>query len=354
MITDIIEVGSVNRVIVVGMLDTMLVRDRTARRDKETGRAKLIEVTRREGRDRGTGGRWEHLTLQVRSPYGGMFALPIEIEPDVPGAELIASAKADTLLAVEGGLQLVQTFDARFASDRVDQRGRSDRGRPTRTIQLRVTCVREPDDAERRAGSAVWLTGEVAEPPQVTRHPDLPSVQLAGTVLRVTEARPSGFPGLPATVSETVEVNVAVPTSHADAGYLYRHGNVVRVAGQLDCRMETLGGQSVRDKLAELDAEWAARREELVEKPVELRRAEEQHRRLRQRFEASPRLYVLVGGVVLIDGEALALDETYEARRAFVRERRQRQEARRAQVGAERVERAERRDAHAGTVATEA
>jgi hypothetical protein len=130
MTTDIIGVG-VNRVIVVGMLDTMLVRDRTVRRDKETGRTKLIAVTWRKGRDRGTGGRWEHLTLQVRSPYGGMFALPIEIEPGVPGAELIASAEADTLLAVEGGLQLVQTFDARFASDRVDARGRSDRGRPT-------------------------------------------------------------------------------------------------------------------------------------------------------------------------------------------------------------------------------
>lgn len=142
-------------------------------------------------------------------------------------------------------------------------------------------------------------------------------------------------------MSEMVEVNVAVTTSHADAGYLYRHGNVVRVAGQLDCRMETLGGQSVRDKLAELDAEWAARREALAEKPVELRRAEEQHRRLRQRFEASPRLYVVVGGVTLIDGEGLALDDTYEARRAFVRERRQRQEARRAQVVADQARRAE-------------
>src|SRR5262245_7137979 len=70
-----------NKVIVVGMLDTMLVRERGARPGAE-GRAKMVAVTRREGRSRGRGGRWENLMLQVRSPYGGMFAMPIEIEPN--------------------------------------------------------------------------------------------------------------------------------------------------------------------------------------------------------------------------------------------------------------------------------
>jgi len=51
------------------------------------------------------------VTLQVRSPYGGMFAMPIEIEPNVPGAELLAGATADTMLAIEGALQLKQSFD---------------------------------------------------------------------------------------------------------------------------------------------------------------------------------------------------------------------------------------------------
>src|SRR6266508_2177441 len=60
-----------NKVIVVGMLDTMLVRDRGDRgdkRDRRGGRDQKIEVTRKAGRTRGTGGRWENLTLQVRSP----------------------------------------------------------------------------------------------------------------------------------------------------------------------------------------------------------------------------------------------------------------------------------------------
>jgi len=37
----------------------------------------------------------------VRSPYGGMFALPIEIEPDVPGAELLEGAEAEMVLAFD-------------------------------------------------------------------------------------------------------------------------------------------------------------------------------------------------------------------------------------------------------------
>src|SRR5690348_11009553 len=116
MTTEIIT-NMANRVIVVGMLDTMLVRDRGDKRSRRGGRDEMIEVTRKAGRTWGTGGRWENLTLQVRSPYGGLFAMPIAIEPNTPGAELLESATADTMLAIEGSLQLRQSFDRRYATD---------------------------------------------------------------------------------------------------------------------------------------------------------------------------------------------------------------------------------------------
>lgn len=335
--------NTTNKVIVIGMLDTMLVRDRGVQGDKHDrrgGRDQMIQVTRKAGRTRGTGGRWENLTLQVRSPYGGMFAMPIEIEPNVPGAELLVSATADTMLAIEGSLQLRQTFDGRYATDARDARGRTDRGRPTRELQLLVSCVREPNAQEHRAASAVWLEGEVAEPPQISRHPELPSIQLAGTILRVSFGRPADFPGIAATIQETVDVNIAIPTSHPDAEKLYRQGNVVRVVGQLDCRMEEQGGEAVRLKLAAIDAEWAERKVELAGKPGELRRAEAAYLRVRQRFETAPRLYVLIGGAELIAGELLTLEETFQARREFVRNRRQQQDARRARTLVERAGRA--------------
>jgi hypothetical protein len=331
------EITTANKVIVVGLLDTMLVRDRSAKRSE--GR-KMVEVTKKTGRDRGRGGRWENLKLQVRSPYGGMFALPIEIEPDVPGADMLAHAEAETMLAVEGTLQLAQTFDGRFATDARDARGRTDRGRPTRELKLRVSCVREPSAEERRASSAVWLEGEIAEPPQISRHPDLPSIQLAGTILRVTYARPADFPGLRATITETVDVNISIPTNHQDAEKLYRQGNIVRVIGQLDCRMEFQGGAAVRSKLEEIDSEWAERKADLAEKPGELRKAETTYRRIRQRFEAAPRLFVLAGYAELVAGELMQLEETFAARREFVRNRRQQQEARRQRTAGDQAQRA--------------
>ena len=330
---------TVNKVIVIGMLDTMLVRDRGDKRDRRGGRDHMIEVTRKAGRSRGIGGRWENLTLQVRSPYGGMFAMPVAIEPNTPGAELLQSAAADTMLAVEGSLQLRQTFDGRYATDAKNARGRTDRGRPTRELQLLVSCVREPYDNERRASSAVWLEGEVAEPPQISRHPELPSIQLAGTILRVSFGRPVDFPGIAATIQETVDVNIAIPTGHQDAEKLYRQGNVMRVVGQLDCRMEEQGGEAVRQKLAQIDAEWVERKAELLGKPGELRRAETAYLRVRQRFEAAPRLYVLAGGADLLAGEVADIETTFQARRDFVRSRRQQQDARRARTLAERASR---------------
>lgn len=333
------KVTFTNHVIVVGMLDTMLVRDRGARRDKDSGRPKLIETTRKEGRTRGLGGRWENLTLQVGSPYGGMFALPLELTPDVPGIELLDTAEADTLLAVEGRLQLKLTYDGRFASDRLDARNHSDRGRPTRAMHLIVSRVRERNERERSANSAVWLEGVVAEPPQVSRHPDLPALQLGGTILHIAFARPLDFPGVEATIDEIAEVNVAIPTNHRDAEKLFRPGNRVRAIGQLDCRMEFQGGETMRAKLAEIDQDWAERKEQLADKPGELWRAEAAWRRQRQRFEAAPRLYALLGHVELLEGEPLALGETYQLRHEFVRTQRQQRAARRQRVDADRARR---------------
>ena len=55
---------SSNHVVVVGMLDTMMVRDRNAKRDKERGRPILIETTRKEG--------WEPTLRGI--PTGSMSA----------------------------------------------------------------------------------------------------------------------------------------------------------------------------------------------------------------------------------------------------------------------------------------
>ena len=95
--------------------------------------------------------------------------------------------------------------------------------------------MREPHPEECRTGSVIWLEGVIAEPPQVSRHAELPTVQLAGTILKVASARPLQFAGATTMIDEVVDVNVAVPTSHRDIEKLFQAGNRVRVVGQLDC-----------------------------------------------------------------------------------------------------------------------
>ena len=135
-----------NKVIVVGMLDTMLVRDRAAGRVAGSDRPKMAEITHRALRSRTKRGRREALTIQARSPYGGMFAMPLDLEPDVPGAELLDEAAPDQLLAFEGCLQLTQTFDERFAGHEQDGRGHLDRVLPIRALRMLLTHVRQPTE----------------------------------------------------------------------------------------------------------------------------------------------------------------------------------------------------------------
>lgn len=70
--------------------------------------------------------------------------------------------------------------------------------------------------------------------------------------------------------------------------------------------------------------------------------------RLRQRFEAAPRRYVLVGHVELLDGAPIALADTFEQQRKFVRTQRALRDERRRRVAADQARRAGSASPHAG------
>ncbi|HWQ14607.1 MAG TPA: hypothetical protein VNL77_17555, partial [Roseiflexaceae bacterium] len=232
-----------NRVLVIGTLDT--IRDR--------GKQVIAREQRNERR-----GKMERLALQVRSPYGGTFLLPLDVAPSIKGGELLITAKPGTPLALEGEIQLVKRFDRRFAE------GVEDDGREVREMYLHVMAIRKPGQDEMYGTSAVWLTGMVAEPPRFVRHPELPDILLASTVLDVTMERPSPITHSRAVTVERMRVRVAVPVDHQHATLLYRPGNTVVIEGQVDCIMETQGGAAVEAQVEKLRADWEARQEELA------------------------------------------------------------------------------------------
>jgi hypothetical protein len=81
---------------------------------------------------------------------------------------------------------------------------------------------------------------------------------------------------------------VSILVGHPDAEKPYPQSNVVSVVGQLECRMEYQGSETVRLKLAKIDAEWLERRMSLADKPAELRPDESTDRCVCERFEHAP------------------------------------------------------------------
>lgn len=305
MTSETTEPMTTNRVIVVGTLDT--VRDRGKQATTRTQRNELH-------------GTIERMALQVTSPYIGTFQLPLEFEPGVKGRELLRGAKAgETVVVAEGNLQLKKTFDPRYAQD-VEHRSRE-----VHEMALHVRELRAPTDAEREATSAVWLEGIVAQPVRLLRHPELPNVQLATTILEVTMNRPSPFPGSRVVQSERVRVRVAIPTTHPHAELLYRPDNLVRAEGEVDCLLETQGGEEIRAAVATLRVEWTVKQDERAAMSEQDRQsAERRFRRDLQRITQAPRVQVVLGYIELLEGTPATLDESQDLRRAFVRQMRAR------------------------------
>jgi hypothetical protein len=224
------------------------------------------------------------------------------------------------------------SVDGRYALDPADA------GLEVRALAMRVTAVREARDDEPEASMAVWLEGAVLEPPRRTRHPENRALELATTMLGVTIAERSAYPGSRAVIRRSAQVPVAVPLDHEGAGLLYRTGNRVRVEGALECLLEPQRGAAVDAAVRALDARYAAQQ---AQGDAPQGRIDERSYRARRRgLMAAPKPIVLAGYVEGLEHALpMTLDEAAEERRAFVRRLRERRARRDGQeVGAQEPE----------------
>jgi hypothetical protein len=319
-----------NNVVIVGVLDT--VRQRV-RDEGRRGESRVVYTTIAEGRTP-LHGVVDRFTMQLVSPFGEPFALPLELAPGVTGSELLHQATAGQVLAVEGELRQRTSVDARYA------RSVQDPGRQVQELKLRVTNVRLPLPDEPLT-SAVWLEGTLIEPPRLVRHSEDRSVQLAMTVIEV--AQDGGavvYPGSRFGFKRQVRVQVGVPVAFENAALLFKPGNQVRIEGQMDCMIFTQGGEVVNQTVARLDAEFAQREQQGFKSDQQRNEAVRTYRRRRQQLLEAARPFVMVGYVDGLTDEAgqsqaepIALDEALERRREFaadLRRRRAERDARRA------------------------
>lgn len=265
--------------------------------------------------------------LQLASPYGNSFALSVEVNAGVAGAEHLTAARPGDVLVLEGHLVRTEAVDDRFAS--YGEEELSD-GIHYRDVSFKVSSLRpraEKDPAS--AGSSVWVEGTVVEPPAIFRHPQHPEILFARMRLRAKTPLQTGDSALFPVLEQTCEMTVIVPTENEDAGYLYRRGNQVRIRGVLERLPLRQGGTEVRDRLGELDAAWRAKQAELQGDARALRAEGQQHLRERERLERSPRTMVLAAEVQPLNGaEPLDLEAARKERDAYTSQQRQARAAR--------------------------
>lgn len=297
--------GQENRVILVGTLVNL------GRGDK-----KEASIERRNN----LGATITTFTLELSSPFGDAFTIPLEAIAQTAGKELLTRSQIGQALVVEG------TIRRRVTNDRRTAVADNDIGARTVETQITVAQIRLPREDEPLGYSAVWLEGKVLTPPRIGNHRALRDVQMARVIVQVTLKRPSPYPGSKAMITEQMEVMVALPTeAEAGADALYQPGNVVRIEGQLDMTRIPQTNMLVQGKLDALEQTWKAQRAvleaatpQLQEQDRQVQTALRRYRNQRANLQETPLMTVVAGYVELVQGQMLTVEQVTEAERAGV------------------------------------
>lgn len=311
-----------NKVVLIGKIDQQ--RQSASERRKGAPAQPAIRTFRNASR-----GNDYAVGLQVAAPYGGSYQLDVEVGM-VDGAELLSSAQVGQLVVLEGYLTRTREVDRRFR----DFEEEMIEGIFYQDVALQVERVRPHQESDPQGtGSNIWVEGTVIEPPVFFRHPEFPAIELARVGIRArtrAEVSDTGLirPGRPC------EVTVIVPTDDEGAGYLYRRGNQLRVRGVLERVAMRQNRDHVREKVAELEAAWNERREQIraMAEGAERTLLVEGSRflRERERTERAARTMVLAVEVTPMEGGTpISRAEAAEDREHYIQELRDERRRRR-------------------------
>jgi hypothetical protein len=297
-------INRINTVRAVGTLD----RQRAGRGRAETTIAPIWNAVR---------GLELSAVLQVRSPFGTPFQLPLRLDELVDGRELLACEPGMPLRA-DGTLEWLQREDPRYALSPTE------RGRRIVEVQFRPHRI-IPAIQEDEPGCDVWLEGVVRRDARRYLHPDrrVP-ITVVSLLVQVEHLRRNTL----ARLIEPIEIQVAIPSEHPDMPKLIRRGNRVTVEGMLERVVVPLrrDDPQVQRAVTALDEQWRSGQEEKQASRVDERR----YARQRQRLQQTILTRVVAGYVSLIEGEPATLEEAQALRQEFQRQRREDRESRAA------------------------
>lgn len=255
--------------------------------------------------------------LQVRSPFGTPFQLPLRFDQVIDGRELLDNGAPGDLLRAEGTLEWIQRDDPRYAA------APSERGRRVTEVIFRPQRIAPaaPDDD---LGCDVWLEGVVRRAARRYIHPDR-RVEIAVVDLEmlVERTRRASL----ARLIEPVMVQVAIQLDHEHLPNLMRLGNRVALDGMLERVVVPLrrDDPAVNQAVQRLDMRWLEQQAAQSVGRVE----EQRYMRRRRRLQETIVTRVVAGYVRLLEGAPATLAEAQEWR---MQQRRRREADRRVRA----------------------
>jgi len=269
-------------------------------------------------------------SLELTTPFGEAFTVPLEAMTQTVGKELLTRSQIGQPLVVEG------TIRRRVNNDRRTAVEDNDIGARTIETQITVAQIRPAREDEPLGLSAVWLEGKVLTPPRIGNHRAFRDMELARVIVQITRKCPSSYPGSKALITEQMEVLVALPTeAEVGADILYRPGNVVRIEGQLDMTRIPQTNTLVQNKLDALEQVWKGQRAaletsipQMQERDRQVQVALRRYRNQRANVQETPLMTVVAGYVELVQGETLTAEQVAEVTRESVRAARTARQAR--------------------------
>lgn len=240
-------------------------------------------------------GRNRRPQLRMSGPFGGDFSLPLRLLYQAPGYELLDRSYNGARLVIDGCLEWSAGIDD-----------------ASPIPAMNVAAIR-PSTAQEQDGCDVWLSGEVATPTRISRHPLRSSVALAQLAVRVQIPRMR--PGSRMSFVETARIPLVIPLNHGDAPALLRPGNRVSVEGMLERVPLPKGGAEVEGALAELEKTLHERLAHTTDS-AETRIIERAAARRRWELTHAAGSRVIAGYVQLLEGAPASIREARAIRRA--------------------------------------
>ncbi|GAB4118229.1 MAG: hypothetical protein Fur005_22820 [Roseiflexaceae bacterium] len=256
-------------------------------------------------------GNEQQIMVQVPSPFGRMYALPITCSAQTRGFAALSTLPAGTPLRIDGALMW---------EGRNNPRHTFTEGRQRHDLSFWAAALTQMP-ADHSLGSECILCGRITTPARILRHPYRPSILLAYVTMRVPLA--AATPQMAQHSIAAEQIPVVVPLQHPDAQALLRPGNRVALKGMLERVLVTLNGDDIDQACAALDQEWQQQQAHYGS-VQERMAAERQYRWRRQRIREVMRSRVVAQEITLLSGTPATPRES-QALREQRYKRRQRQ-----------------------------